>query len=1026
MKQLVSTVLFSLIFVSLANGTEQFANSVVTTLNGGINNSVNSVVVTSATGMPGSGTFRLLVDNEIMLVRAISGTALTVTRGAESTTAASHNNGATVTALLTAGALAQLKTDLSPSGTANTPLFNNGSNGYTNGTRSGNTTSVATTSGILTNNHCAKFDASGNIVDQGAVCAAPPAGTANTPLFNNGSGGYTNGTRSGNTTSVATTSGTLTNNDCAKFDASGNIVDNGSACGGGGGGPTNPLTSSVSFTPDATGTNTHFTNANTAGWLDPASFGASYSTNSYSGTATSGNTTITMPSNDFIVPNGVFIPHGGTACSINSTVCTSITMTAPTVEPGTCVANVQASSPYSAANWQDDIGMFYSRNMEPVENNGSGGPNQYSVSSGSYSYYSDFVPQTVCWGLTVGAKPAGSHSMAVKVAALDANGGMTAASPATTISSVAMAFPTGSAPWLIYEGTPVTNAAGYAFWESIDGGSYFLARVVWTNEPWVDEGASQTHGGAGYVEWGSIAVTSEDIPSTPPASALNDDLLADKIVSKSGNNLVLTTAPSVTGAVTVAHDDASAWHDMLIYCGTKTNKSCKVQVRSGTTRLSSLVSVQSSVTKLAIEGQNEYSSVLQFFGNGGAKVCPVRGTNPSVLQGGQFQDSSILTLRYLRITSTNGAADCLVDVDSTFEAYVDMSQLIFGSTGEIHRALVVGDTGGKIGGIVFGTGFLQDIDLGTASNGMFIGGEGTSGLQDWPGNYLYPQIGYLGGSTQVTINTWIFENGWNAIRPDGNAQGVSGGYINGLDILNPYISDMGDCSAADFCATPLANYISGSSVTASGTAVTLNATNAHFHDTTIFGLPGLGCVWAQNYTGSANALIKNVGCNYGKFGIISDSQLDAESNRFANLATNGIGIAVSYAGSTVFDNSVGGATGATGTIGYYLGYLHNVSGQGCSGPDSIHYRASLGSNWTSGGAAVATVLNACPTAPIDIGGVYMPTTLSSLPFCSAAYEGREGRATNCSSVTAGTPCSGSGTTHAQIICNGNKWVQMGF
>jgi hypothetical protein len=66
----------------------------------------------------------------------------------------------------------------------------------------------------------------------GTDFAAAPTGSANTPLFNNGTGGFTNGTRSGNTTTVATTSGTLTSGDCVKFDANGNLVDNGSTCAG--------------------------------------------------------------------------------------------------------------------------------------------------------------------------------------------------------------------------------------------------------------------------------------------------------------------------------------------------------------------------------------------------------------------------------------------------------------------------------------------------------------------------------------------------------------------------------------------------------------------------------------------------------------------------------------------------------------------------------------------------------------------------------------------------------------------------
>lgn len=58
----------------------------------------------------------------------------------------------------------------------------------------------------------------------GSDYAAAPTGTANTPLFNNGAGGFTNGTRSGNTTSVATTSGALTSGNCGQFDANGNLV----------------------------------------------------------------------------------------------------------------------------------------------------------------------------------------------------------------------------------------------------------------------------------------------------------------------------------------------------------------------------------------------------------------------------------------------------------------------------------------------------------------------------------------------------------------------------------------------------------------------------------------------------------------------------------------------------------------------------------------------------------------------------------------------------------------------------------
>lgn len=87
--------------------TEQFANLAITTLNGGIddNPSTTSVVVTDATGFPGSGNFRIVVDTELMLVTGVSGSTFTVTRAIESTAIASHSSGAPVAQVLTAASL---------------------------------------------------------------------------------------------------------------------------------------------------------------------------------------------------------------------------------------------------------------------------------------------------------------------------------------------------------------------------------------------------------------------------------------------------------------------------------------------------------------------------------------------------------------------------------------------------------------------------------------------------------------------------------------------------------------------------------------------------------------------------------------------------------------------------------------------------------------------------------------------------------------------------------------------------------
>lgn len=61
--------------------------------------------------------------------------------------------------------------------------------------------------------------------------------TASTPLYLDSSKALTSGAFSGNTTTFATTSGTLTSGDCVEFDSSGNLVAAGSPCGSGGGTP---------------------------------------------------------------------------------------------------------------------------------------------------------------------------------------------------------------------------------------------------------------------------------------------------------------------------------------------------------------------------------------------------------------------------------------------------------------------------------------------------------------------------------------------------------------------------------------------------------------------------------------------------------------------------------------------------------------------------------------------------------------------------------------------------------------------
>lgn len=96
---------------------EKFANPPVPGTSLPINVLANPVTTTGITsitangptlaGLQGSGQFRILIDNELMLVTAgSSGTTWTVTRGVEGSVAATHAAGAPIWHLLTAGALA--------------------------------------------------------------------------------------------------------------------------------------------------------------------------------------------------------------------------------------------------------------------------------------------------------------------------------------------------------------------------------------------------------------------------------------------------------------------------------------------------------------------------------------------------------------------------------------------------------------------------------------------------------------------------------------------------------------------------------------------------------------------------------------------------------------------------------------------------------------------------------------------------------------------------------------------------------
>ena len=75
------------------------------TLSGAITAAVTSLTVASAAAFPASAQFTIAIENELLLVTGIAGAVFTVTRGVESTTAASHASGTGVYHVLSAASL---------------------------------------------------------------------------------------------------------------------------------------------------------------------------------------------------------------------------------------------------------------------------------------------------------------------------------------------------------------------------------------------------------------------------------------------------------------------------------------------------------------------------------------------------------------------------------------------------------------------------------------------------------------------------------------------------------------------------------------------------------------------------------------------------------------------------------------------------------------------------------------------------------------------------------------------------------
>jgi hypothetical protein len=170
----ISTYLQTLgVYVTLT-GTQTLTNKTLT----------SPTLTTPALGTPSSGVATNLTGTAAGLTagHVTTNANLTgdVTSSGNTTTynnvvPANKGGAGTLTGLLKANGLgansaAVSGTDYAPPTSGSSPLFGNGAGGFTNGTKSGSTTLLMTGSGAFTSGHCPSFDASGNLVDSGAAC----------------------------------------------------------------------------------------------------------------------------------------------------------------------------------------------------------------------------------------------------------------------------------------------------------------------------------------------------------------------------------------------------------------------------------------------------------------------------------------------------------------------------------------------------------------------------------------------------------------------------------------------------------------------------------------------------------------------------------------------------------------------------------------------------------------------------------------------------------------------------------------
>lgn len=200
-----------------------------------------------------------------------------------------------------------------------------------------------------------------------ATWASSAALTANLPVIGGGAGvAPAVGSRTGNTTTFATATGPLVSGNCAKFDASGNIVDNGAACGSTPGTAVPPYSTSVSAqTSVSISAATHLQGTLAVGYCfdnsgTPASVACAYTRDgsgnlvftfspaftgtievgSGGGSVSSGTGTVTTIGTTGPITGGTITTTGTIACPTCTTNASALTSNLPVIGAGSQAAAV--------------------------------------------------------------------------------------------------------------------------------------------------------------------------------------------------------------------------------------------------------------------------------------------------------------------------------------------------------------------------------------------------------------------------------------------------------------------------------------------------------------------------------------------------------------------------------------------------------------------------------------------------------------------------------------------------------------